>query len=200
MKQGKLIGASLLSAVAASLCCITPLLVLLAGVGGAASTFSWIEPARPYLAGFTFLILSIAWYQKFRPSKADMDECGCEIKKTSFWQSKSFLLIVTVFTIGMLAFPLYSHVFYPNHEKQGNIIERKNLQTAEFKISGMTCESCEQHIIHALNKHPEIVSINVSYEQSNALIQFDKRQISIDKIKESINSTGYSIKETIIKE
>ncbi|HEY1045859.1 MAG TPA: mercuric transport protein MerTP [Bacteroidia bacterium] len=199
MKQGKLIGASLLSAVAASLCCITPLLVIFAGAGGAASNFSWIEPARPYLAGFTFLILGVAWYQKFRPAKANVDECGCEIKKTSFWQSKSFLLIVTVFTIGMLAFPLYSHVFYPTQEKQGSITGSKNLQTAEFKISGMTCESCEQHIIHALNKHSEIISVNVSYEKSNALIQFDEAKISIDKIKESINSTGYSVKETIIK-
>ena len=44
----KLIGAGLLTAIAASLCCITPVLALVAGTSGLASTFSWLEPARPY--------------------------------------------------------------------------------------------------------------------------------------------------------
>ncbi|MEK7254190.1 MAG: heavy metal transporter, partial [Bacteroidota bacterium] len=41
-------GAGALAAVAASLCCITPVLALLAGTSGLASTFSWLEPARPW--------------------------------------------------------------------------------------------------------------------------------------------------------
>jgi hypothetical protein len=40
IKAGKLAGASVLSAVAASLCCITPVLALISGVGGMASSFS----------------------------------------------------------------------------------------------------------------------------------------------------------------
>ena len=43
----KLIGAGLLTAFAASLCCITPVLALVAGTSGLASSFSWLEPARP---------------------------------------------------------------------------------------------------------------------------------------------------------
>ena len=46
-----------LAAVAASLCCIAPVLALLAGTTGVAATFSWLEPFRPYLIGFTILIL-----------------------------------------------------------------------------------------------------------------------------------------------
>jgi len=42
--ENKLIGAGLLTAITASLCCITPLLALIAGTSGIASTFSWIEP------------------------------------------------------------------------------------------------------------------------------------------------------------
>ena len=48
-KNNKLVGAGVLSAVAASLCCITPVLALISGASGVASTFSWMEPARPYL-------------------------------------------------------------------------------------------------------------------------------------------------------
>ena len=42
--ENKLIGTSLLTAIAASLCCMTPVLALIAGTSGIASTFSWVEP------------------------------------------------------------------------------------------------------------------------------------------------------------
>ena len=57
----KLIGAGLLTAFAASLCCITPVLALVAGTSGLASRFSWLEPARPYFNGLTILGLGFAW-------------------------------------------------------------------------------------------------------------------------------------------
>jgi hypothetical protein len=40
--ENKLIGAGLLTAITASLCCITPVLALIAGTSGI--TFAWIEP------------------------------------------------------------------------------------------------------------------------------------------------------------
>ena len=87
-----------LTAIAASLCCITPVLALVAGSSGIASSFSWMEPARPYLIGFTVLVLGFAWYQKLKPRTAEEIECDCEEdEKPSFWQSRNFLGIVTVF-------------------------------------------------------------------------------------------------------
>ncbi|MEL0215875.1 MAG: mercuric transporter MerT family protein, partial [Burkholderiaceae bacterium] len=65
----KLIGAGLLTAFAASLCCITPVLALVAGTSGLASSFSWLEPARPYFIGLTILVLGFAWYQMLKPKK-----------------------------------------------------------------------------------------------------------------------------------
>ena len=114
--DNKLIGAGLLTAITASLCCITPVLALIAGTSGIASTFSWIEPFRPYLIGLTILVLGFAWYKKLKPRK-EID-CDCETdEKPKFIQSKKFLRIVTVFAIVMLAFPYYSGIFYPNTEK-----------------------------------------------------------------------------------
>ncbi len=60
----KLIGAGFLTAIAASLCCVTPLLALVAGTSGLASTFSWLEPFRPYFIGLTILVLGFAWSSK----------------------------------------------------------------------------------------------------------------------------------------
>lgn len=44
-------------AIAASLCCIIPLLAFVAGVSGMASAFSWIVPIRPYLIAFTVIVV-----------------------------------------------------------------------------------------------------------------------------------------------
>ena len=108
-RENKLIGAGLLAAITASLCCITPVLALIAGTSGIASTFSWLEPFRPYLIGLTILVLGFAWYQKLKPQK-EID-CECETdEKPKFIQSKKFLGIVTVFAIIMLAFPYYSSI------------------------------------------------------------------------------------------
>ena len=60
---------SIITAVTASVCCITPLLAILAGSSGLVTTFSWIEPFRPYLIALTIGILGLAWYLKLKPKK-----------------------------------------------------------------------------------------------------------------------------------
>jgi mercuric ion transport protein len=91
--ENKLIGAGLLTAITASLCCITPVLALIAGTSGIASTFSWIEPFRPYLIGLTILVLAFAWYQKLKSQKEIDCECDTD-ERPKFIQSKSLLGIV----------------------------------------------------------------------------------------------------------
>lgn len=190
--ENNLIGAGLLTAITASLCCITPVLALIAGTSGIASTFSWIEPFRPYLIGLTFLVLGFAWYQKLKPKKEI--ECDCETEeKPKYIQSKKFLGIVTVFAIVMLAFPYYSGVFYPNTEKQIIVVDKSNVEKTEFKISGMTCASCEGHVNHEVNKLSGIVNIKASYENGNAIIEFDKTKTNEAEIERAINSTGYEV-------
>ena len=109
MTSNRTAFAGLFSAIVASLCCITPVMALLSGTTGIASTFSWVEPYRPLLIGATVLILCFAWYQKLKPSSQDID-CACD-DKPQFIQSKKFLFLVTFFAGIMLAFPYYSHMF-----------------------------------------------------------------------------------------
>ena len=190
--ENKLIGAGLLTAITASLCCITPVLALIAGTSGMASTFSWLEPFRPYLIGLTVLVLGFAWYQKLKPQK-EID-CECETdEKPKFIQSKTFLGIVTVFAILMLSFPYYSGIFYPNTEKQIIVVDKSDIKTTEFKISGMTCASCEENVNREVNKLNGIVISKASYENENAIIEFDKTKTNEAEIEKAINSTGYKV-------
>ena len=190
--KNKLVITSLLTAITASLCCITPVLALIAGSSGIASTFSPLEPFRPYLIGLTIFILGFAWFQKLKPRK-EID-CDCETdEKQQFIQSKKFLGIVTVFAIVMLAFPYYSGIFYPNTEKQIMIVDKSNIKSTEFKISGMTCASCEEHVNQEVNKLNGILISKASYENGNAIIEFDKTKTNKTEIEKAINSTGYTV-------
>lgn len=186
-------GASLLTAIAASLCCITPVLAMLAGTSGLASTFSWLEPARPYLIAITVAVLGFAWWQKLRPSKASM-ECDCEEDgKRSFLQTKAFLGIVTVIAALMLAFPYYSKIFYPDNSKSVILENEADLQTLSLKISGMTCRACEEHVEHAVNELPGIVQVTASFENGSATVKFDRTKTSVDVIQDAIDATGYKV-------
>ena len=191
-KDNKLIGAGLLAAITASLCCITPVLALIAGTSGLASTFSWLEPFRPYFIGLTILVLGLAWYQKLKPK--NQIDCNCNTEEDpKFIQSKRFLGIVTVLAIVTLLFPYYSNIFYPKTEKQIIVIDKSNIQKAKFTISGMTCASCEEHVNYVVNKLPGIISSTASYEKGKAELEFDKSKTTINEIEKAINSTGYSV-------
>jgi copper chaperone CopZ len=186
------LGAGLLTALAASLCCITPVLALVVGTSGFASTFSWLEPFRPYLIALTILVLGFAWYQKLKPQQ--QPDCNCETdEKPKFIQSKKFLGIVTVIGGLMLAFPHYAHIFYPNTEKEVIVVDQLNIRSVEFSISGMTCTGCEEHINHEVNKLPGILKSTASYEKGNAIIEFDNSKTNIVEIEKAINGTGYSV-------
>ncbi|OFY63727.1 MAG: heavy metal transporter [Bacteroidetes bacterium RIFCSPLOWO2_02_FULL_36_8] len=191
-----LVGAGILSALAASLCCITPLLALIAGTSGFASAFSWLEPARPYLMGVTVLVLGFAWYQKLKPKKAKIN-CACEVdEKPSFLQTKSFLGIVTVFAVLMLAFPNYSHVFYPKTESKVPTtvwIESGNVAETNFEIEGMTCQGCEEHIKNAVAQLPGFISAEANHEKGKATVKFDKSKTTTEQIVTAINETGYKV-------
>lgn len=109
-----LVGAGVLAALAASLCCITPVLALLGGISGVAATFSWLEPFRPFLIGTTVLVLGFAWYQKLKPQTATQMDCACEAdEKLSFLQSKGFLGIIILLAAALLSFPYYAAALFP---------------------------------------------------------------------------------------
>jgi mercuric ion transport protein len=186
-------GLAVLTAIAASLCCITPVLAFIAGVGGMASTFSWMEPFRPYLAGLTIGVLGFAWYQKLKPAR-EID-CDCDEEKGPFMQSKMFLAIITLFAGLMLVFPYYGEVFYPNTEQSSIQLDQNNLETIVFNIEGMTCSSCEEHVHHSIIELGGIHSASASYEQGQATIQFDKTKTDVAEITKAINATGYQIKD-----
>ena len=195
-----LIGSGITLAFISSLCCITPVLAIIGGLGGAASVFSWIEPARPYLIIVTIGVLGFAFYQAYKPAKPD--DCNCEPAKKSFLKSKSFLWVVTILSIVLMTFPYYSKVFFANcNNKKATYTHQpvNSIFTASIRIKGMTCQSCESHVNNELAKVKGLKGYETNYLKGQSIVRFDTTMVSINSITDAINQTGYKAIEVTLQ-
>ena len=62
-----------------------------------------------------------------------------------------------------------------------------------IKIGGMTCASCTQTIESALKKTDGIIEANVNLATEKVVITYDPQTTDIEKIKKTIESTGYKV-------
>lgn len=192
--KNNLLGVGILTGISSSLCCITPLLTIVAGTGTMAGAFEWLEPLRWPFVVISLIALAVAWYLKIKPVK--VEDCGCDTEsRTSFFQSRTFLGGVTVFVALSLAFPYYAEAFYPSNEREVVFVQEKNIQTMEFLVSGMTCAGCEGHVKSEVNKLNGIVSCKVSYEDGNTVVEFDNTRTNVQEVKTAIARTGYKVTE-----
>ena len=185
-------GVGVITAIASSLCCITPVIAIFAGSSSLASSFQWIEPARPWLIGLTIAALGVAWYLQLRP--VPVDNCNCEVPVTSFWKGRTFLSMVTVFSILMFAFPLYANIIIPNSGVDVAAYENaEQLETIDIEVFGMTCTGCEIHVEKAVGDIEGVASVQASHKDKKATIVFDPTKADIEALKQAIQSTEYEI-------
>ena len=80
------LGGAVAAALAASACCIGPLVFALLGIGGAGFLVA-LEPYRPLLTVVTVGLLGVGWFVTYRkPARVAVpaglpvvgDDCGCE--------------------------------------------------------------------------------------------------------------------------
>jgi len=194
-KSKGLLGLGLLTAITASLCCITPVLALLAGTSGMAASFSFVEPFRPYLIGLTVLVLAFAWYQQLKPKKETDCDCDTAEVKPKFIKTNLFLGLVTVFSFVMLAFPYYSDVFYPENKAKVQPQLAKSAHNLTLNVKGMTCESCNLHVENTLAQLPGYINAKADYKTGTVKVEYDAGKSSEKDVKDAVNSTGYKIVE-----
>jgi len=188
------VATGIIAAIAASSCCIPPVIAAIAGVGGAAGSLSWMEPLRPYLIGLAVIAIGYAWFNHFKPKKED--DCGCDIEKPKWYQSKGFLVGMTLFAAISITFPYYSGIFYSDNGQEIVLSDNSKIQKINVKIEGMTCDACQNHVNHAVNELSGIVDVNTSYAEGSAIVEFDNTQTTIEEIEKAVNSTGYTVTKT----
>ncbi|HUW98248.1 MAG TPA: mercuric transporter MerT family protein [Acidiferrobacter sp.] len=85
----------------ASLCCVGPLILVVAGVGGAwVSHLTVLDPIRPWLTAATLIVLSLAHVRYWRSRRVT----ACDCKTPTDW-SALWLWLGTAFVLVALAAP-----------------------------------------------------------------------------------------------
>ena len=181
---------AVLTSASASLCCIVPILAVIGGSSSLVSTVSLLEPFRPFFIGGTVLLLGFAWYGSFKSEPKD--ECGCVPKQKSFFQSRKFLVGITVLSLLLLSFPSYSKYFMQDNPSSV-IIDQEKTKKVTLGVSGMTCASCEHHIESEVIKLTGVSSVKASYENKTTIIEYNPLKVDEAKIIAAINETGYTV-------
>ncbi len=217
-KENSILGGAVAAALLASLCCIGPLLFVLLGVSalGAAAYF---ETARPYLMGAAVLLLAVAFYwiyfRRRNTSCAPGDNCAIKpvgrASRIGLWIASLAVLVFA--SLPYFAGPLAAKISekqtvsklseqeaccdarMSNGDAATALIPAAVMKTATFKVEGMTCVSCETTIQLALEHTPGVRRTQVSYERSEAVVEFDPQKTTLTKLRDAINSTGYTVKE-----
>lgn len=107
-----LIG-GILTAFAASLCCIGPLVLVMLGMGGAwVSSLSVMEPFRPYLLGIAIIFLFLAWKKIYRTEAEACTPGSLCAKPNTNTVYKIMFWIMAVLIVIALGSPYIAPFFY----------------------------------------------------------------------------------------
>ncbi len=189
------LGASLVGAGAASLCCSGPLVATLLGVGsfGAATV---LEAWRPYLLSVTGVLLGAAFYFTSRKGEVRCADGTC-VRRSAPWWNKALLWIVAVLVVLVAAFPYYAGRLSAVLNRSGNgPIAVNPSQAAEqgakvrMSVTGMTCPRCAAAVEAALKKLAGVRSAAVNFERGEAVIEFDPAQVQIEHLVEVVKESG----------
>lgn len=193
MKEGKILAGSLLAAVAASLCCILPIAFAILGVSvvGISQVFaSW----RPYLLGVTGALLAAGFYFAYRPAKcacAPNSACAEPMAKR---RGRRALWIAGALVLSFAAFPYFSGrvagwVLPKSHGAA--LTAGAKTQETTLAIEGMDCPACAVAITHNLNRVPGVVSAQVDYPRSRAVVRYRIGEVTTGQLSAAVAAAGY---------
>ena len=69
------------------------------------------------------------------------------------------------------------------------------IQTKKFLIEGMHCGSCAVSIEMLFNNQPGVKSVKVSFDNKEAVIEFDDAEFNFKEVEKLINQMGYAMTE-----
>ncbi len=190
---------SILAAIAASLCCIPPILFALTGVSilGASAIFAeW----RPYLLGVTFGLLALGFYFAYRPAKeACAPGSACAMPRTKR-SGRLMLWVASVAVVLFAAFPYYSGpvaellLSHSSGRATSHRAERM-VEHVTFAIEGMDCAACANAVASKLQSLPGVRRAIVSFEDKRAEVEYDPRSATQSDMEKAIQDAGYRVRK-----
>lgn len=178
--------------IAASLCCIGPLLALSLGLGSFAAS-AWFAQWRPVFLGVTFVLLGLAWYLTYRRPKVDCEDGSCarppgKAVRTSLWLG----------TLVALAAAIYPSLPATNHQINAAAVASNDAKLS-VRIPSMDCPPCAAGIEASLGRAPGVKQAAVDYDTKAAVLIYDPSVTSRDQLLALIDASGFPADRSTLK-
>ncbi|HZP82033.1 MAG TPA: mercuric transporter MerT family protein [Chthonomonadaceae bacterium] len=197
MKKVSVLLGVVVAAIAASSCCILPLLLGAASVGTVGLSAA-LTPYRPYFIALTVLLLGVAFYFTYRPQKAGCETDCCDVKSVRTQRiSRALLWVVTLFTVGALAYPnIAAYRARVSASSVPVVAAVVKAQTVLFTIPSMDCAACAVNIADTLKKTPGVYDAKVAFDTKQARVRYDAMRVGIAQLRDVIDRTGFPATQT----
>lgn len=179
--------------VAASACCTVPLALVSAGIGGSMiSTFTAMEPYRPYFIAIAVIALSMAAIREFKRSRQPDCECEEGEKRLSDNTRRSVLGIGFLVTIAFIVSPwiIRSNL----NLETATAPDFSGMKQVVLTIEDMTCQLCDVTVSKALTNLDGVEEAIVTFEPPEAIVRFYPRRATIKDMEVATAAVGYPAK------
>lgn len=195
LRRSFIFGGSLIAAVAASLCCILPVLAVVTGAGAIAAG-AVFERWRPYLLGVTGLLLAggflLAWRDHKKACAADS---LCATKPMGRWNSIALGILATG-VVALAAFPYYSGAvarLVVHQPGPASSVSTADLSTVAFQVPDMDCPACAVGLSAAFRKLPGVVDAKLDVDNRKAVVTFDPGTQNVAALQKVITDAGFHV-------
>lgn len=181
------LAGAVLSAVAASSCCLGPLLLAALGVGGAGA-LATLAAFRPYILGLTIALLATGFYLTYRrPRAAAGDACGCERRETrragkiGLWIAAALVLLFSA-SPTLLARAL---------DRPAKAASGIRTETVTIAVKGVDCEACAVHLRGAMTKVGGFHGLVLDVPRQTAAVTYEPAPGRLEAYVAAIDELGY---------
>ncbi len=106
LSKGTMIG-SIVAGIAASTCCLGPLILLTLGISGSwIGNLSVMEPYRPIFIGITLIFLGLAFRKLYRVPQACAVDKPCA-RPDNLRKQRIIFWLISIFVLIVMSFPWY---------------------------------------------------------------------------------------------
>ncbi len=195
MFKNKSLGAAIIAAILASVCCVGPLVLLALGISGAwIGNLTKLEPYRPVFMVITAGFLFYAFIKIYR--KPNVEKCKpgryCANPR-SVKLNKIVLWSVSILVILLFSIPYLSHGVDKQKNKVGTFVngQPSAMETIVLSVPDMNCSSCPVTVRLSLKKLKGVYEANVLFDQRLAIIKFNPDQVQLKDLIRATTQAGY---------
>jgi copper chaperone CopZ len=191
-RRGLLMVSAVVAAIAASLCCILPILAAVTGLGAIAAGAAF-EKWRPYLLGVTALLLVAGLIFAWRDRKRGCAPgSACAAKPMSRWNWIS-LGVVAALAAGLAAFPYYSGAVAKLALRAPGPAQSAaaHVSKAVFRIPDLDCPACAVSLSSALRKLPGVLDVSSDVDAHRTVVSYDPKALNTTAVENAITGAGF---------